>query len=628
MKTLKRELKSCAPYEAMDFLTRWQYLHPQKKLEGKEGLKRIIRQLEGFQVCQAYWEEEIFLNRIRNYHPGLLDELIAGGEVLWISMNPKNLQRGKITFCLKDDIAWLLQGSNRYKDKSVAGGYKKEFVTGGEKKESVAAGVSFTGWKYDGSSTADEDISEEIIIVRNYFIRNKTCTFDQLVRKTGLNENTLLRAVWHLAWCGEITCSTYECLRHAGFHTTLSACYDLASTPKKIINGRITADSVIHRMKNRRMDPSLGTWQATGLLNLPGKEIPGETIVKNWVQLLLERWGIISKEIVKWEINSPSWGMLIKELIRLELLGKIRRGYFIENFEGEQYGLPEAIDLLRDCRARRSGGKELGYMKGEGVFAVTNHDPANLYSAGMDILDDAGNAIQFGSRSGNLYQVYALQAGQVMVLGRNNPMHILQLAHLTREQLETCLEQICKDTRGNRVEVKVKSWNNHPIEVSPIAAVLWNLGFRFNSRRELCYPAPKKELFLEIDKNIGKEFPAHYEEVAPVEYDEEWLISRSSRAIQLKVREFIAFLKQHLPPDCVIGYRSDFNLIHYKGKRLAYLIIQQKQISISIAHTGWAPPVRISPKTNLTDPDFIHAFQSKVENTVKAIEEELVKKRL
>jgi hypothetical protein len=265
-------------------------------------------------------------------------------------------------------------------------------------------------------------------------------------------------------------------------------------------------------------------------------------------------------------------------------------------------------------------------MAGEEVFAVTNHDPANLYSTGLDILDDAGNAIQFGSRSGNLYQVYAVQAGQVMLLGRNNPLCILQLAHLTRKQLETCLDQICSGTRGDRGPVRIKSWNNHPIEVSPSAAVLWNRGFRFNSRRELCYPAPKKELELEINKGIPEEFPAHYEEAAPVEYDEGWLVSRSSRAIQSKLREFIAFLKQHLPGECIIGYRSDFNLIRYRGKRLAYLIIQQKQISICIAHKGWAPPVRISPKTNLADPDFIREFNEKVAGTIKAICGKLEKK--
>ncbi|MBN2534003.1 MAG: DEAD/DEAH box helicase [Spirochaetales bacterium] len=111
--------------------------------------------------------------------------------------------------------------------------------------------------------------------------------------------------------------------------------------------------------------------------------------------------------------------------------------------------------VTRYERARRSEGKELGYMEGETVFAVTNHDPANLYSAGLDILDEEGNAIQSGSRSGNLYQVYAMPAGQVMLPGRNNPLWILQIAHLTKEQLGICLKQIFTSTGKNRIDVRI-----------------------------------------------------------------------------------------------------------------------------------------------------------------------------
>ena len=72
---------------------------------------------------------------------------------------------------------------------------------------------------------------------------------------------------------------------------------------------------------------------------------------------------------------------------RRELLGEINRGHFIESHSGVQYGLPDAIELLRDCRARRREGQALGYLPDEAVFAITNKDPANLYFSCLNVLD-------------------------------------------------------------------------------------------------------------------------------------------------------------------------------------------------------------------------------------------------
>lgn len=212
---------------------------------------------------------------------------------------------------------------------------------------------------------ADADIKAEIDGVRRFFMEHDTAFFDDVVRETRTDEGHALRAIWYLAWTGELTCDTYACLRNAGFTATLSACYDLASTPAKILRGVTTSAAVTKRMARRGLDPRLGRWSATPRLNGLHDEPGSPESVRKWARQLLDRWGIVTKDILSMECASPSWASLLKEFKRLELLGQVSRGYYIESHYGTQFGLPNAIELLRECRARRSDGKELGYLPDE-----------------------------------------------------------------------------------------------------------------------------------------------------------------------------------------------------------------------------------------------------------------------
>ena len=63
-----------------------------------------------------------------------------------------------------------------------------------------------------------------------------------------------------------------------------------------------------------------------------------------------------------------TWFNLIRIYRRLELRGEVRGGRFVDRFGGEQFALPEAVELLR--RLRREG------RTGEPV-SVMSADPLN-----------------------------------------------------------------------------------------------------------------------------------------------------------------------------------------------------------------------------------------------------------
>jgi ATP-dependent Lhr-like helicase len=71
---------------------------------------------------------------------------------------------------------------------------------------------------------------------------------------------------------------------------------------------------------------------------------------------LLQRWGVVFRDLAARETLAPPWRDLLVELRRLEARGEIRGGRFAGAFLGEQFALPEALDLLRAVRRAGQSG--------------------------------------------------------------------------------------------------------------------------------------------------------------------------------------------------------------------------------------------------------------------------------
>ena len=65
---------------------------------------------------------------------------------------------------------------------------------------------------------------------------------------------------------------------------------------------------------------------------------------------MLLRWGVLFRDAAVREPLAPAWRDLLVELRRMESRGEIRGGRFVAAFVGEQFALPEALDLLRAIR--------------------------------------------------------------------------------------------------------------------------------------------------------------------------------------------------------------------------------------------------------------------------------------
>ncbi len=75
------------------------------------------------------------------------------------------------------------------------------------------------------------------------------------------------------------------------------------------------------------------------------------------------------RAVLQRESLLPPWRDLLRAFRRLEDRGEVLGGRFVDGFSGEQFALPEAHDLLRQCR-RRSGDA--------GLTVISAADPLNL----------------------------------------------------------------------------------------------------------------------------------------------------------------------------------------------------------------------------------------------------------
>jgi ATP-dependent Lhr-like helicase len=84
---------------------------------------------------------------------------------------------------------------------------------------------------------------------------------------------------------------------------------------------------------------------------------------------MLNRWGVVFRDLVRRESLAPAWRDLLVILRRMESRGEIRGGRFVQAFIGEQFALPEAVELLRAVRRQEPVGEEV---------QLSAADPLNL----------------------------------------------------------------------------------------------------------------------------------------------------------------------------------------------------------------------------------------------------------
>jgi ATP-dependent Lhr-like helicase len=130
-----------------------------------------------------------------------------------------------------------------------------------------------------------------------------------------------------------------------------------------------------HGFRSRRQGhaprASEGRWSLLSTLAGQQAVTPTER-ADAWAQLLLRRYGIVTREVAQAERITGGFSALYDVFTALEDAGRIRRGYFVQGVSAMQFALPSVLDQLRALRTRPEHSE---------VITLSATDPANPYGA-------------------------------------------------------------------------------------------------------------------------------------------------------------------------------------------------------------------------------------------------------
>jgi ATP-dependent Lhr-like helicase len=303
---LRREIEPVTTAEFYAFLNRWQHLAPGTQLHGVDGTLQVIRQLQGSEFAAAAWETVILPRRVARYQPAYLDQLCLSGEVSWGRLSPHPAFERQ-----RDDES---QRGRRVRPTRVAplAVFLREDA----------------GWLLATPQPSPKDsLSHPAREVLEVLENRGASFFHDLTQATGRLASEVEDALWELVAAGLVTADGFENLRA------------LLDPKRRRGEGK-------GRSARPRHAP--GRW---ALLRHTGAIPDGHA--DTFARQLLQRWGVVFRDAAIREPLAPPWRELLVALRRMESRGEVRGGRFLDAFIGEQFALPEALDLLRAIR--RSG---------------------------------------------------------------------------------------------------------------------------------------------------------------------------------------------------------------------------------------------------------------------------------
>jgi ATP-dependent helicase Lhr and Lhr-like helicase len=332
---LRKQVEPVTAAVYMRWLLTWQHLAPQTQLTGEEGVFEALRQLEGFEAPAIEWERTLLPSRVANYDPRWLDALCLSGAVGWGRISPHPAwsigdgvsprrviptSAAPITFYIRETADWLP--------------YALAHQCVEEDKLAAA-------------------LSPAALQLRTLLKLRGACFANDIQRIANLTRQQTQLALWELATAGLAAADGFDQLR---------ACMD----PRR---KSITTEA----SGKRTTRSSAGRWS---LLREEVQAAPtaiemarhAETALESFARQLLNRYGVLFRDLLFGESNTPRWRDLLNMLRRLEARGEVRGGRFISGFGGEQYALSEAVESLRAAHNRECSA----------VIAVAAVDPMNL----------------------------------------------------------------------------------------------------------------------------------------------------------------------------------------------------------------------------------------------------------
>ncbi|MBI4455506.1 MAG: DEAD/DEAH box helicase [Acidobacteria bacterium] len=429
-KSLARLRRQVEPVEASvlaRFLISWHRLI--RKRRGPEGLLEVIEQLQGIPIAASLLESEVLPARIHDYKSAHLDLLCAAGEVIWVGVESLGECDGRVALFLTDRARLL-----------------RPFL---ERNEEVKAHGPKPGGRTSALSHPDRNRHERI----RSFLRAHGASFFASIHEAagGGYLGDTLNVLWDLVWRGEVSNDTLLPLRHL---------HGNRERQRHATGGAF---------RSRRLVPPAGEGRWSLVSTVLGPESSFTERAAARAQQLLDRYGLLTREVIAAEPVQGGFSTIYSTLKVLEERGRIRRGYFVKGLGAMQFALPQALEGLRDFRE----------LPGEDeVVLLAAADPANPYGSILPwpTLVWPGAL----SRSVGCY-VILVNGALVAYIGRSEsqffvflPQSEPQRSRVARSVAEALVSWV---RSGRRKALFISSVNGAPAPESELAQALLHAGF-------------------------------------------------------------------------------------------------------------------------------------------------------
>ena len=320
---LRKEIEPLSAQDFMRFLFRWHHLEEVDALRGSTGFLKALSLLQGYEAPASAWERSLLPARMKGYMGDLLERACYAGEVAWGRLTQKEARpppgprRGapatppepmraraaspnrnaSLTFVRREDLDWLLSAARPH---------------------AVLA---------DGGVWLPPDLSAAARDVVAVLERRGACFFNDLTSQSRRLPAEVEDALWELVARGLVTADAVQ-------------------------NLRVLQSPAQRRRQKLLQRGGPGRWS----LLVPSEQRPQDEVLEGLARLFLQRYGIVWRDLVMREALAPSWRELLFTYRRMEARGEVRGGRFVAGFVGEQFALPEAVDVARSVRRKPPSG--------------------------------------------------------------------------------------------------------------------------------------------------------------------------------------------------------------------------------------------------------------------------------
>ena len=263
--------------------------------------------------------------------------------------------------------------------------------------------------------------------------------FVQLMDASQQDAETFNTVFWDAVWAGQVAADDPRPLR-TGLERRFRLLANAASGDRRRVRARA----------RQAATGWPGNWFLTRPVDAPQDALSRMEAAKDRCRVLLDRYGIVSRELANREGGEFRWAAVFPAMRIMELAGEVVAGLFFEEFSGPQFALPIALRQLERLDTTRS------------TFSVSAVDPIAPTGLGLDW--DALPQRRVANHLG-------FHAGALALVAENGGKRLHVFLEPDDAALDLLIGQLAEAVRSDR-RWAIETVNDRPAKESPYLPAL------------------------------------------------------------------------------------------------------------------------------------------------------------